>query len=394
MSKTRLADMTRSIVTALVMALMLVWGMPASAQQAKCLAGKTKCMSKKGAGLLKCHAASETPGKVADPNAAGCVDKVVAKFDGGVDPSKGCFEKLESKPGSDCITFDDTGSAEAAVDACVMQVVADIDPGAIDQTKCGAAKKKCVSKYLAGLLKCQASAQTPGKSTDPNFGGCRDKALAKYDGGIDPTKGCFAKIENNPSNDCLPPTGNSATLAATAENCVDDYVANVLTNTTTTTSTTFASTTLASTTTTSTLPSGGVELQGALTATVGRFNYNLTLGLPGANAACNSNFPGTHACEYTELQTAEAAGDLVGLKDTGLNTVTGFWVINNSVPLDLTQCNDDQTGGSDLNWEYGTADTPSRGKKVPLNNGTGVLGAVGPNVQCNLSGTSWVGCCI
>ena len=387
MSKTRLAGMTRSIVTALVMALLLVWGAPASAQQAKCLAGKTKCMSKKGAGLLKCHAASETPGKVPDPNYAGCVDKVVAKFDGGIDPSKGCFEKLESKPGSDCLTFDDTAYAEAAVDACVMQVVADIDPGAIDQTKCGAAKKKCASKYLAGLLKCQASAQTPGKSTDPNFGGCRDKALAKYDGGIDPTKGCFYKLENNPSNDCLPPTGNSATVAATAENCVDDYVA-VLLNTTTTTSTT-----LATTTTTSTLPSGGVELQGALTSTVGRFNYNLTLGLPGANAACNSNFPGTHACTYAELQIAEAAGDLVGLQDTGSNTVTSFWAIDNAQPP-LQQCQDDAAGGSNLNWEYGTAHTPSRGQKVALNNGTGALGVLQSSLQCNFSGAAWVGCCL
>src|SRR6185503_1472853 len=377
MSKTRLAGMTRSIVTALVMALLLVWGAPASAQQAKCLAGKTKCMSKKGAGLLKCHAASETPGKVADPNAAGCVDKVVDKFDGGIDPSKGCFEKLESKPGSDCLTFDDTASAEAAVDACVMQVVADIDPGVIDQTKCGAAKKKCVSKYLAGLLKCQALAQTPGKSTDPNFGGCRDKALAKYDGGIDPSKGCFYKLENNPSNDCLPPTGNSATVATTAENCVDDYVANVL----------------LTTTTTSTLPSGGVELQGALTSTVGRFNYNLTLGLPGANAACNSNFPGTHACTYAELQIAEAAGDLVGLTDTGSNTVTSFWAIDNAQPP-LEQCQDDAAGGSNLNWEYGTAHTASRGQKVALNNGTGVLGVLQSSQQCNFSGAAWVGCCL
>ncbi len=74
-----------------------------------------------------------------------------------------------------------------------------------------------------------------------------------------------------------------------------------MTNTTTTTSTT-----LGTTTTTTTLPSGGLVLKGALTATLGRFNYNLMLGLPGANSACNTNFPGTHACTYAELQSADA----------------------------------------------------------------------------------------
>ena len=51
-------------------------------------AGKTKCMSKKGTGLIKCHQLAETPGKLADPNANGCVTKVVGKFDGGISWSR------------------------------------------------------------------------------------------------------------------------------------------------------------------------------------------------------------------------------------------------------------------------------------------------------------------
>jgi len=144
------------------------------------------------------------------------------------------------------------------------------------------------------------------------------------------------------------------------------------------------------TTTTSTTIPGGVELQGALTATPGRFNYNLTLGLPGANAACNSNFPATHACTYAELQIAEAAGDLVGLQDTASQTVTSFWAIDNAQPP-LQQCQDDVS--TFLNWEYGTAHTASRGQKVALNNGTGVLGSLQSSLQCNFS-TAWVGCCL
>jgi hypothetical protein len=135
-----------------------------------------------------------------------------------------------------------------------------------------------------------------------------------------------------------------------------------------------------------------VVLKGALTATVGRFNYNLTLGLPGANSACNSSFPGTHACTYQELQNAEAAGDLDGLTDTAAMTVTSFWAIDPTAAA-LQQCIDDAAGGSNLNWEYGTAHTPSRGQKVPLNNVTGALGSLQTGLQCNFSGSSWVGCC-
>src|SRR5258706_16084470 len=84
---------------------------------------------------------------------------------------------------------------------------------------------------------------------------------------------------------------------------------------------------------TTTMPSGGgVVLKGALTATPGRFNYTLMVGLPGANAACNTSFAGTHACTYAELQSAQAAGDLAGLRDTGSNVVASFWAIDSSQP--------------------------------------------------------------
>lgn len=145
-------------------------------------------------------------------------------------------------------------------------------------------------------------------------------------------------------------------------------------------------------TTTTTLPSGGSVLEGALTVTPGRFNYNLTLGLAGANAACNTRFSGTHACTVMDLHNAQAAGDLVGLQDTANNVVNSFWAIDGSQPA-LQQCNDDAAGGSGLNWEYGTAHTPSRGQKLPLDNAMGTLGALQSGLQCNFSGNSWVGCC-
>ena len=102
-------------------------------------------------------------------------------------------------------------------------------------------------------------------------------------------------------------------------------------------------------------------------------------------------------CTYAELQSAAAAGDLVGLKDTTNATVTAFWAIDNSQPA-LQQCNDDAPGtGSGLNWEYGTAHTSSRGETVAIvDNGMGqpTLGPLQMSQQCALLGTpAWVCCC-
>jgi len=144
------------------------------------------------------------------------------------------------------------------------------------------------------------------------------------------------------------------------------------------------------TTTTTTLPgSGTTGVVGALTATPGRFNYNATIGLPGATAACSSNFSGAHLCTLAELQAAPAS-QLAGLRDTGGGSVTSFWAIDPNAPA-LMQCVDDVN--SQLNWEYATAHTSSRGERIPLTNATGALGTLQTGVQCNISGTSWLGCC-
>lgn len=240
----------RARTTIPILVLMAIASGHADAQvQSNCLASKNKCVAKKARALLKCEQKAETPGKPADPNADGCVDKAKEKFDGGVEPDKGCFEKLENKAGNDCITFDDTASLESLVDQCVADLIAAVDPAPIDQTKCGVGKKKCVAKKLAGLLKCHAKAETPGKPTDPNTGGCVDKARAKFDGGAEPEKGCVVKLENKPENDCLPPLGNQAGLEAIVDGCVDAIVSALETPTPTTTTTTLATTTTTSTTT-------------------------------------------------------------------------------------------------------------------------------------------------
>jgi hypothetical protein len=90
----------------------------------KCSAGKEKCVATKTAGLLACHVKAEAGGTVPDSL---CLQKAYAKFDGGTTPEKGCFERLESK--YQCFTTDDTPAMEAMVDAFVLDIVADLDPG-------------------------------------------------------------------------------------------------------------------------------------------------------------------------------------------------------------------------------------------------------------------------
>ena len=227
-------------------------GSPAQAVQGKCLAGKSKCVVTLTSGLLKCHQTAETPGKTPDPNAKGCVDKVITKFDGGATPEKGCFAKLEGKTGNDCLTFADTEMLQAAVQACVDQFVSALDPPPLDQSKCGAGKKKCVANQAKGLLSCHRKAQTPGKPENPNDKGCLDKVAVKFDGGIEPAKGCFAKLEAKTGNDCLPPLGNTAAVRGLVESCLASVLAKLEGGVTTTTGTTSTTTTTAPPTTTTT----------------------------------------------------------------------------------------------------------------------------------------------
>src|SRR4030095_133286 len=66
-----------------------------------------------------------------------------------------------------------------------------------------------------------------GKNTtkpDPvNFTECITKAQTKYTGGVDPTKGCFAKLEAKVPNDCIT-TGDSAPVETQTETALRNLV--------------------------------------------------------------------------------------------------------------------------------------------------------------------------
>jgi hypothetical protein len=408
-------------LSALALVVFLAVGTTASAQN-KCISGKGKCSTKKSSGIAKCYSKAYKDGTTVGLTA--CVDKAKAKFDGDnlvpPAPAKGCYEKLEGKdedgPGpiageADCATFDDTDAMEAKIDAFIDDLLDELitDYPAFPAgggNKCRAAKVKCAYKKAESIIKCHVK-----RAKDPAFAGaafteCVDKARAKFDGSLlvppNPAKGCFEKAENK--QDPMAPETLCDTEDDTAaiEAKVDDFVQDVLcelgygaapVGSVDCGPTPTPTPTLTPTPSPSPTCPPASTFQGALVPTLGRFNYNLTLGLPGANSACSTSYGGAHACTYFELQCAELAGGLVGATDTSAALVNSFWAIIPTAPP-LTQCVDDVLGGSNLNWEYATAHTASRGSRVTLNNPAGTLGALATNLQCNASGTSNVGCCL
>ena len=203
-------------------------------------------------------------------------------------------------------------------------------------------------------------------------------------------KDCLAQCQAEINAMCTPHQHFHQCRGTLIRKCQHRKLVCGATTTTAPGSSTTTTTTAGSSTTTTTSPTMSGTVKGALASTPGRFNFNAMLGLPGANAACNTNFAGTHACTYQELQSAAAAGGLTGLKDVANMPVTSFWAIDSSADP-LQQCNDDVN--SHQNWEYATAHTMSRGEKVDLDNAAGTLGTLQMSVQCNISGNSWVACC-
>ncbi len=97
-----------------------------------CTSAKQACVAKKTAALLKCHSKNSKPPSGLDPaKFAACKQKAKDKFDGGANPAKGCFAKLEAKYGvGGCLTSGDVAALETQVDEFVDAVICALDPAA------------------------------------------------------------------------------------------------------------------------------------------------------------------------------------------------------------------------------------------------------------------------
>lgn len=168
----------------------------------KCDAAKKKCLGTYVAAVLGCHAKAEQKGVAVDGT---CLAKAGAKVSGG---GKGCFDKAETPP-NDCSTPGDLSARLGEADAAILDLVGRIDPSypAPTLTRCGAARKKCAGKKMAGLMACSAKENHDGLG-DPS---CAPKTRDKF-GGV---KGCDVKaLSKGP--DCLGDT-STAELESTVD---------------------------------------------------------------------------------------------------------------------------------------------------------------------------------
>jgi hypothetical protein len=99
----------------------------------KCLEGKTKCVEKKVAGLLKCREKCQKDPLKCGTVQTDCEAKVREKFDG-VGTKLGCFEKLEAKddgltPDRICTTTGDLPAMEERADDVVTGILFTLEGG-------------------------------------------------------------------------------------------------------------------------------------------------------------------------------------------------------------------------------------------------------------------------
>jgi hypothetical protein len=124
--------MTRIVPMFLAASYVLALATEAQATLNACTSAKEACVAKKTAALLKCHSKnSKPPAGLAPAKFAACVQKAKDKFDGGANPAKGCFAKLEAKYGvGGCLTAGDVAALETQVDDFVDAVICALDPAA------------------------------------------------------------------------------------------------------------------------------------------------------------------------------------------------------------------------------------------------------------------------
>ena len=175
---------------------------PAAAEPLNtCTAGKIKCTNAFATAVFKCFAAAykKPPTFESQEKAKACVRKARQKFGTAVSPKPGCIEKVEAKQDlSKPETICPNGADEYDLDDVVKNFTEDIQdeiapygPSPVGSS-CDGGKFKCVGASLKTLLACRETAFKKGTALD---GGCTAKAYAKFGGGADPSKGCFAKLE-------------------------------------------------------------------------------------------------------------------------------------------------------------------------------------------------------
>jgi len=176
----------------------------------KCLAGKIRGVGKLMVADSGCFS-KETRTGFPDPS---CHQRARDRFTGGMDPTKGVFNKLDIRyPMTTvrrCLTFGDQDSFMGNVTSYAASVVADIG---VAVGRCDAAKIKCVGKYVAAIAGCDAKASRTNGVIDSQ---CIGKASVKLNNG---TNGCLDRAAVHA--DCTI-AGSQATLRVAADQFIQD----------------------------------------------------------------------------------------------------------------------------------------------------------------------------
>ncbi len=132
--------------------------------------------------------------------------------------------------------------------------------------------------------------------------------------------------------------------------------------------------------------------RGSLPASTGRWQYQATLGLTGANADCEAHWPGTAICPYAKLLAAsmKATPETINAMDYNNQPVTTWW-IDDTTASNNQRCVSNQ---ENIPWSYATADQGHVGKSVALMNATtGAISALQLDTLPSCSTMRSVPCC-
>jgi len=226
--------MRRSLVPTLVAAVVVVvlTARPAAAQPNTCIAAKLACTDAFTSAVFKCYAKIFQAGfgGANQDKAEDCVRKARSKFGTALSNKVQCWDKVEAKekaekPATVCPAgisdeFDVDDLVEDFTIDIAANEVAPSGPSGLGNS-CSAGKVKCVGAFFKQLFKCEIQAHKAGVPADE---ACIAKAISKFSGGSDQSKGCFAKLEakqklGKPKTYC-DATGNTAVAGGKAEQFV------------------------------------------------------------------------------------------------------------------------------------------------------------------------------
>ncbi len=197
--------MFRSLVPTLTAALVasVLSASPAGAQPNTCIAAKLACTNAFTSAVFKCYAKVFKTGFGGEnqDKAEDCVRKARSKFGTALSSKIQCWDKVElkekaEKPETVCPAgIADEFIVDDMVEDFTLDIVSnEVAPGGPVGfgSTCSAGKVACVGTLFKQLFKCEIAAHKAGVPADE---ACIAKAVTKFSGGGDASKGCFAKLE-------------------------------------------------------------------------------------------------------------------------------------------------------------------------------------------------------